>query len=706
MSAPWLRNNTASNATSGAASVWTEHVANDNRVYYWNSDTKTSSWEKPDVLKTAEERAKSLAVPESADDWKEYETPDGKKYYHNAITNVTTWDKPEILAQAEAQAQIKQRERSRISEGLEDHCHHGEIDNDEKMQELERTDRINMVGRDGKAITAAMYAVSDEAIPVFKTVEQAEEAFSKMLRKLGVQADWSWLQTMKIAIVDPVWRALSDTAARKETFERYLVEVKKATIGKQKDRIEKLKRNFDLMLRRHDEIEPYSQWRNVKANLEGEVAYKAAIDDEEREALFDMYLDDLRERDSKEQKQRNTEAIAQFKQVLSALDLNLGTRWTDVEAKMLPSHMDKLSISPQDLPKIDMLLAFEEHMQTVERTHHAEKRQQKVRLRRQQSKTREAYVEMLKKMRAEGLIDVGTKWKTVHGLIKDRTEFLSMIGQEGSSPMDLFWDICEEIEQDLREKKSIAQDVLESKEEVVAADSDFSSFSNLMQSDNRTSQFSRLMLQAIFIQLVAKAQKRLDEKRRNEERRLRQKQDDLRSAMKKLDPPIRVDDTYANVRLRISMLAEFTALESEEAREAAFSRYIRRLKDRLEEDEERVSRRDRHSHRSPRGERRHHERERRSSRDSRRSIDKDGHESRRSHRSDRRPSISYDPRSPKRTKRESDANDPVEKAHGTAVEADIVTATTNGTHHENQVQDQEMTNGQAGDESEEGEIAE
>ena len=35
--------------------MWTEHKAPDGRTYYFNADTKVSSWEKPDELKTSAE---------------------------------------------------------------------------------------------------------------------------------------------------------------------------------------------------------------------------------------------------------------------------------------------------------------------------------------------------------------------------------------------------------------------------------------------------------------------------------------------------------------------------------------------------------------------------------------------------------------------------------------------------------------------------
>ena len=38
-----------------SATAWTEHKAPDGRMYYYNNDSKVSSWQKPDELKSSAE---------------------------------------------------------------------------------------------------------------------------------------------------------------------------------------------------------------------------------------------------------------------------------------------------------------------------------------------------------------------------------------------------------------------------------------------------------------------------------------------------------------------------------------------------------------------------------------------------------------------------------------------------------------------------
>ena len=64
-------------------------------------------------------------------------------------------------------------------------------------------------------------------------------------------------------------------------------------------------------------------------------------------------------------------------------------------------------------------------------------------------------------MRSEGRVRAGTKWMHIHPLIKDDPRYTNMLGQPGSTPLDLFWDKMEELDRDIRLKKNFLLDVIE-----------------------------------------------------------------------------------------------------------------------------------------------------------------------------------------------------------------------------------------------------
>lgn len=106
-------------------------------------------------------------------------------------------------------------------------------------------------------------------------------------------------------------------------------------------------------------------------------------------------------------------------------------------------------------------------------------------------------------------------------------------------------------------------------------------------------------------QQLQKRAKRSDEDRQSD-RQQRRALEDLRSHMKRMDPPIGVDDTYEQVRTRLAHVPAFQAVSSDEARRGAFEKHVRRLKEKDDEvDKDRQRRRDRPDGYRDRGERSH-----------------------------------------------------------------------------------------------------
>ena len=73
-----------------SASDWTEHKSPDGRIYFYNTVTKQSVWEKPDALKSSTELLLAKCP------WKEYKSDNGRIYYHNNETKESVWTIPRL----------------------------------------------------------------------------------------------------------------------------------------------------------------------------------------------------------------------------------------------------------------------------------------------------------------------------------------------------------------------------------------------------------------------------------------------------------------------------------------------------------------------------------------------------------------------------------------------------------------------------------
>ena len=59
----------------------------------------------------------------------------------------------------------------------------------------------------------------------FLTVEEGEKAFVHLLRKAGVDANWTWDQTMRAIITDPLYKALNTLAEKKACWEKVCLHI-------------------------------------------------------------------------------------------------------------------------------------------------------------------------------------------------------------------------------------------------------------------------------------------------------------------------------------------------------------------------------------------------------------------------------------------------------------------------------------------------
>lgn len=130
-----------------------------------------------------------------------------------------------------------------------------------------------------------------------------------------------------------------------------------------------------------------------------------------------------------------------------------------------------------------------------------------------------------------------------------------------------------------------------------------------MKKDPRTTTLAEADVTLVYHRLHEKVLRREEKDKYEAERQIRNAIKSLQSRIKRLNPPIAIDDDWETVRGRIERYDEYHALETDEQRKTAFDKVIQRMREK-EDDEayarERAIRRaererdDRHSHHSRR----------------------------------------------------------------------------------------------------------
>jgi len=297
--------------------------------------------------------------------------------------------------------------------------------------------------------------------PDYASFEEAEAAFMKLLRRSGVQPDWTWEQTMKAIIKDPQYRALKDPKDRKAAFEKHAVESRIQDKERAKERLAKLRQDFGTMLKSHPEIKHYTRWKTARPIIEGETIFRSTSDDTERRQLFEEYIVGIKKTYAEKEVSTRKAALEELVSILQALELEPYTRWSDAQGIIDSNEQFMNDDKFQTLTKSDILTVFENHIKSLERTFNDARQLQKTQKTRVERQTRDQFIALLRDLRAEGKIRPGTKWMEVHPLIEDDPRYVAMLGQAGSTPLDLFWDMVEEEERALRGKRNEVLDVLD-----------------------------------------------------------------------------------------------------------------------------------------------------------------------------------------------------------------------------------------------------
>ena len=336
----------------------------------------------------------------------------------------------------------------------------------------------------------------------------------KLLRRNNVSPDWTWEKTLRVIIKDSQYRALKDPAHRKAAFEKYAVEVRLQEKDKAKERIEKLRTDFATMLRSHSEIKHYTRWKTARPIIEGETIFRSTDDDDERRRLFEDYIIELKKANVEREANTRRAAADELVDILKDLNLEPYTRWSEAQGIIQSNPRFQNDQKFQALSKSDLLTAFENHIKSLEKTLNDAKQQQKNLKARRERQNRDRFLDLLAELRNANKIKAGSTWTKIHPLIVNDDRYVAILGQSGSTPIDLFWDIVEEEERALRSTRNDVLDVLDvsvipfilndeanvsqDKKFEVQQKTTFEEFFSLTQSDRRTANIDRDALSLIF----------------------------------------------------------------------------------------------------------------------------------------------------------------------------------------------------------------
>ncbi|XP_037562636.1 pre-mRNA-processing factor 40 homolog B isoform X7 [Dermacentor silvarum] len=581
------------------SSSWTEHKAPDGRIYFYNHTTKQSSWEKPDELKTHTELLLSQCP------WKEYKSDTGRTYFHNVLTKESRWTIPkeleELKATIAAQGEASKEEDSVANIQLPSSAPAEPAGSaaaqpqqpqqappqvqppqqPQQPQQLPQQPQQPQQQQGGEEEDKSSDEEETKDRPIeFKDKKEAIEAFKELLREKEVPSNCSWEQALKLIANDPRYGTLRKLNEKKQAFNSYKVQRSKEEKEEQRLRAKQAKEDLEQFLQNNDKMSSNTRYRKAD-QMFGDLDVWKAVPERERKELFDDVLFFLAKKEKEESKilrKRNMQVLSDI--LDSMTSIMHSTTWQEAQHLLLDNPTFAEDAELLNMDKEDALIIFEDHIRQLEQEEEEEKERARRRLKRQQRKNREAFLTLLNELHEKGKLTSMSLWVELYPAIRADVRFTNMLGQPGSTPLDLFKFFVEDLKDRFHGEKKIIKEILREKNFVVEVNTVYDDFVTVISEDKRSATLDAGNVKLTYNSLLEKAAAREKERLKEEARKQRKLENAFRAMLKGAMPSIdsgstwdQDDNVLYGVRKQFEKEPAFINLSLESERMRIFKEY-------------------------------------------------------------------------------------------------------------------------------------
>ncbi|XP_041118014.1 LOW QUALITY PROTEIN: pre-mRNA-processing factor 40 homolog A-like [Polyodon spathula] len=593
-------------------SLWTEHKSPDGRTYFYNTETKQSSWEKPDELKSPAEQMLSKCP------WKEFKSDTGKPYYYNSQTKESRWTKPKELEDLEDMIKAEENGALDVSAAsvpasvpvVTDITHASAAETEATVpvvgeeqpvqtpvqaQEEPTEVTLNSVEEAPNQEVPVNFFASDpvkkeerpelvKKVYKWNTKEEAKQAFKELLKEKGVSSNASWEQAMKMIINDPRYSALPKLSEKKQAFNAYKVQTEKEEKEEARIKYKEAKETYQRYLESHEKMTSTTRYKKAE-QMFGEMEVWTAVPERDRLEIYEdvlFYLAKKEKEQAKQLRKRNWEAL---KNILDNMaNVTYRTTWSEAQQYLLDNPTFAEDEELQNMDKEDALICFEEHIRALEKEEEEEKQKSLLRERRRHRKNRESFQKFLDELHDHGQLHSMSAWMEMYPTVSSNIRFANMLGQPsfgvysvGSTPLDLFKFYVEDLKARYHDEKRIIKDILKDKGFTVEVNTSFEDFGTVISSDKRATTLDAGNIKLAFNSLLEKAEAREREREKEETRKMKRKEAAFKSMLKQAAPPLEHDSAWDSVRDRFLKESAFEDITLESERKRIFKDFVQVL---------------------------------------------------------------------------------------------------------------------------------
>ncbi|KAM5288938.1 pre-mRNA-processing factor 40 homolog B isoform 8-T8 [Ctenodactylus gundi] len=544
--------------------------------------------------------------------WKEYKSDTGKPYYYNNQSQESRWTRPKDLDDLEALVKQEVAGKQQLSQqpqtlqpqpdpppappgsipgptGLLEPEPGGSEDCDvsETSRPLEQGFQLQ-APEEGPSSSAGQPQLpqqeEEESKPEpersglsWSNREKAKQAFKELLRDKAVPSNASWEQAMKMVVTDPRYSALPKLSEKKQAFNAYKAQREKEEKEEARLRAKEAKQTLQHFLEQHERMTSTTRYRRAEQTF-GELEVWAVVPERDRKEVYDDVLFFLAKKEKEQAKQLRRRNIQALKSILDGMSsVNFQTTWSQAQQYLMDNPSFAQDHQLQNMDKEDALICFEEHIRALEREEEEERERARLRERRQQRKNREAFQTFLDELHETGQLHSMSTWMELYPAVSTDVRFSNMLGQPGSTPLDLFKFYVEELKARFHDEKKIIKDILKDRGFCVEVNTAFEDFAHVISFDKRAAALDAGNIKLTFNSLLEKAEAREREREKEEARRMRRREAAFRSMLRQAVPALELGTAWEEVRERFVCDSAFEQITLESERIRLFREFLQVL---------------------------------------------------------------------------------------------------------------------------------
>merc|ERR550534_3656613 len=409
---------------------------------------------------------------------------------------------------------------------------------------------------------------------VFRDKKEAIEALKDLLREKNVPSSANWDSALKMINKDPRWETLSKLTEKKQAFNAYKIQKQKEE--KEESRLSAIKNKEDL---EHFLMTTARMNSNVKyyrcEEIFAELPLWKLVSDIERREIYQDVVHNLAKKEKEEIKALRKKNQGRLSNILDQMTrIDYKTTWEQAQQMLLdnPAFADDDELLAMD--KEDALITFEDHIRELEKEWDQERDKEKKRTKRLQRKNRDAMNAVLDELHEHGKLTSMSLWCELYPVISQDPRFHALLGQPGSTPLDLFKFYVEELKARFHDEKKIIKEILKEKDFEMEPDTTFEEFATIVCEDKRSASLDAGNVKLTYNALQEKAESKDKERLKEETKKLRKLEGDLRALFTEIN--VEESSSWTEVMAKIQGKEAFAAVTEAQA-EKMFKDYQKDL---------------------------------------------------------------------------------------------------------------------------------